>query len=201
MANLLLKYNEAAVASEHPTLDDTLNRAFLVEHVNDGTHGANAARLAGEIAPYGAETPPSGWLECNGATVSRTTYAALFAAIGTTWGSGDGATTFHLPDLRGRFLRGFDHAVGRDPDKAARTACNSGGNTGDHVGSVQTENVGPHFHPGKLSVINLQGDRHGEYVAREGDGTPGYWWAQNIAANFGSETRPINAGVMFIVKY
>ena len=201
MANLLLKYNEAAVASEHPTLDDTLNRAFLVEHVNDGTHGANAARLAGEIAPYGAETPPSGWLECNGATVSRTTYAALFAAIGTTWGSGDGATTFHLPDLRGRFLRGFDHAVGRDPDKAARTACNSGGNTGDHVGSVQAENVGPHVHPGKLSIGLSDAFGSASYIAREGDGAPGLWWSQDIDASLGSETRPINAGVMFIIKY
>nr|BDD44513.1 microcystin dependent protein [Moraxellaceae bacterium] len=48
----------------------------------------------------GAGTPPGVWLECNGQNVSRTDYAALFAAIGTTWGAGDGSTTFTLPDLR-----------------------------------------------------------------------------------------------------
>lgn len=60
----------------------------------------------GVIAPYIAETAPSGWLNCNGAPVSRSTYATLFALIGTNFGNGDGSTTFNLPDFRGRFLRG-----------------------------------------------------------------------------------------------
>jgi microcystin-dependent protein len=57
---------------------------------------------------YAASTAPTGWLLCDGSAVSRTTYAALFAVISTTWGSGDGSTTFNVPDLRGQFLRGFD---------------------------------------------------------------------------------------------
>lgn len=66
--------------------------------------GASAVRTfpPGVILPYGASTAPAGWLNCTGAAVSRTTYAALFAAIGTTYGVGDGSTTFNLPDLRGR---------------------------------------------------------------------------------------------------
>jgi microcystin-dependent protein len=91
----------------------------------------------GTIMPFGGGTIPEGWLLCDGNPVSRTSYAALFAAISTAWGSGDGSTSFHLPDLRGRFLRGRDGTAGRDPDKAGRTAANSGGNTGDNVGSVQ----------------------------------------------------------------
>lgn len=60
----------------------------------------------GTIIHYAGRTVPSGWLICNGANVSRTDYAALFAAIGTIYGAGDGATTFGLPNLGGRFLEG-----------------------------------------------------------------------------------------------
>ena len=60
----------------------------------------------GTIMPYGGATVPSGYLLCNGQVVSRTTYAALFAAIGTTYGTGDGSTTFNVPDLRGKFAEG-----------------------------------------------------------------------------------------------
>lgn len=57
---------------------------------------------AGSVQAYAGSTAPSGWLACDGSPVSRTTYARLFAAIGTTWGTGDGSTTFNVPDLRGR---------------------------------------------------------------------------------------------------
>jgi microcystin-dependent protein len=62
----------------------------------------------GVVLGYTAPTPPAGWLLCDGAAVSRTTYAALFAIIGTTYGIGDGSTTFNLPDSRGRASAGFD---------------------------------------------------------------------------------------------
>lgn len=85
----------------------------------DGTQGItapaiNAGNIVGEVAFFGMTTPPAGWLKANGAAVSRTTYAALFAAIGTTFGSGDGSTTFNLPDLRGEFIRGWDDGRGVD---------------------------------------------------------------------------------------
>ncbi|MGY0794330.1 phage tail protein [Azospirillum argentinense] len=63
---------------------------------------------AGQIAYFAMAAAPAGWLKANGALVSRTTYADLFAAIGTTFGAGDGSTTFKLPDLRGEFVRGWD---------------------------------------------------------------------------------------------
>ena len=58
--------------------------------------------------------PPSGYLKCNGAAVSRTTYADLFAEIGTAFGAGDGSSTFNVPDFRGEFVRGWDDSRGVD---------------------------------------------------------------------------------------
>lgn len=72
--------------------------------IGDLTAGGNLMTLgmAGVIQMFGGETPPPGWLICDGSTVSRTTYPELFDAIGINWGEGDGSTTFNLPDLRGR---------------------------------------------------------------------------------------------------
>lgn len=70
----------------------------------------------GKIIMFAGNTAPEGTLYCNGAAISRTTYSELFAAIGTTYGAGDGSTTFNLPDLRGKWMMGADaeHAVGEE---------------------------------------------------------------------------------------
>ncbi|WP_039758410.1 phage tail protein [Bartonella queenslandensis] len=70
---------------------------------------------SGLIGPFGMERLPDGWLLCDGHAYSRRTYRALFEAIGTTWGEGDGATTFNVPDFRGMFLRGMDYERNLDP--------------------------------------------------------------------------------------
>jgi|GEM_PF-1987391 len=72
---------------------------------------------AGMIAPFAMETPPEGWLECDGREVSREDYINLFTAIGTIWGDGDGQATFNLPDFQGQFLRGWPGG-GLDPERA-----------------------------------------------------------------------------------
>lgn len=93
----------------------------------DGKRLLNVDDLAGMI-PSGAvmyfagQTAPTGWLKANGAAVSRSTYAALFAAIGTTYGAGDGRSTFNLPDLRGEFVRGWDDGRGIDSGRAFGSA-------------------------------------------------------------------------------
>ena len=93
----------------------------------DGKRLLNVDDLAGMI-PSGAvmyfagRNAPTGWLKANGAAVSRTTYAALFAAIGTTYGAGDGRSTFNLPDLRAEFLRGWDDGRGIDSGRAFGSA-------------------------------------------------------------------------------
>ena len=102
--------------------------------------GISSLVPAGVILAFGGATAPTGWLLCNGAAISRVTYLDLFNAIGTAHGYGDNIAvtgTFNLPDYRGRFIRGVDGAVTRDPNAATRTAANTGGNTGDNVGSVQ----------------------------------------------------------------
>ena len=93
----------------------------------DGKRLLNADDLSGMV-PSGAvlyfagQTAPAGWLKANGAAVSRTAYAALFAAISTTYGAGDGITTFNLPDLRGEFMRGWDDGRGIDRGRAFGSA-------------------------------------------------------------------------------
>ena len=69
----------------------------------------------GSVVLFAANSPPANFLECDGSTISRTTYAQLFAVISTTWGIGDGATTFNIPDYRGEFIRGWDNGRGVDP--------------------------------------------------------------------------------------
>ncbi len=73
---------------------------------------ASASPSAGFIIGYGAADVPTGWLPCDGREVSRATYAALFAAIGETWGAGDGSSTFLIPDGRGRALIGAGTGAG-----------------------------------------------------------------------------------------
>jgi len=93
----------------------------------------------GKISFFGHETAEaSKFLPCDGSAVSRATHAKLFAKIGTSWGIGDGSTTFNLPDMRGQVPRGKDGGAGIDPDAGSRTA-NNGGNSGDAIGSYQAD--------------------------------------------------------------
>lgn len=105
----------------------------------------------GTIIYYAGRTVPSGWLICNGANVSRTDYAALFAAIGTIYGTGDGVTTFGLPNMGGRFLEGTTytgsvgtyHSAGLPNITGSFT---SHGNTGSMVTTGPFTNGGPRIH-------------------------------------------------------
>jgi microcystin-dependent protein len=77
---------------------------------------------AGAVMTFAMNTAPSGWLKADGSAVSRATYAVLFTAIGTTFGAGDGSTTFNLPDMRGEFARGWDDGRGVDSGRAFGSA-------------------------------------------------------------------------------
>lgn len=112
------------------------------------------ASPAGMITMFGGSTPPAGWLLCNGSAVSRSTYAELFAVIGTTYGPGNGTTTFNLPDLAGRFPLGQGAGAGLTP----RTLGNKSGE----------ENVA-------LTVSQLPSHTHS--IARDwGGGASSYAW-------------------------
>ena len=91
---------------------------------------------AGSLMPFAGSTAPNGYLLCYGQLVSRTTYSALFAAIGITYGAGDGVTTFQLPDLRGRVISGFDAMGGN-----AASRLTSIGNTLGSAGGSETHTL------------------------------------------------------------
>lgn len=104
---------------------------------------ADRASLVGAVVPYAGASAPYGWLFCYGQNVSRTTYAALFAILGTTYGAGNGSTTFGLPDLRGRVPFGLDNMGGSAASRltGAQTGginANALGNTGGEQGHTQT---------------------------------------------------------------
>ncbi len=88
---------------------------------------------AGAVMPYAGASAPTGWILCYGQAVSRSTYADLFTAISTTYGVGDGSTTFNLPDLRGRVAAGKDDMGGAS---ANRLTNQSGGLNGDTLGAT-----------------------------------------------------------------
>jgi microcystin-dependent protein len=155
---------------------------------------------AGIIAPFAGTSAPSGWLACNGAAVSRTTYATLFAAIGTTWGAGDTTTTFNVPDLRGAFLRGSGTSS-LDPSSPRS------------VGTFQAEAYLNHNHgvtdPGhNHSYTTNSGTRNGDgsgssYMINASTfstGTSTTGLTVNTSTTGGTETRPDNYAVLYIIK-
>ena len=85
-------------------------------------HAVDSSLPSGAVMYFAMQSAPTGWLKADGSAVSRTQYPALFAAIGTTFGVGDGRTTFNLPDLRGEFVRGWDGGRNIDPGRAFGSA-------------------------------------------------------------------------------
>ena len=129
----------------------------------------------GSVIPWSDSSIPTGFLNCDGAAVSRSTYADLFATIGTTYGSGDGSTTFNLPNLQD------DIVMGRSPTKAlastggANTVTNVGnasGNTGNRT--IGNPTRAPHSHPGSGNAANNQlGQSSGPPVISGGNSNTG----------------------------
>lgn len=127
----------------------------------EGVEGVNT----GLIVPWGNNSTPSGFLDCDGAAVSRTTYANLFAVIGTTYGVGDGSTTFNVPDLQDRIV------VGKSPTKALASTAGantvaSTGNVGGSAGNttIDIPTLAAHTHPmrgggsGMSAIPNPEGN-------------------------------------------
>ena len=111
--------------------------------------------VAGDLKPWPAASVPAGWLDCDGAVVSRTTYAALFAAVGTAWGAGDGSTTFGLPDLRRRTLVGAGGAA------TAVLGNTVGSRGGAEAHTLTTAEMPAHTHPTSIVAGNYVGSGFG----------------------------------------
>ena len=142
------------------------------------------------------------WLICDGSAISRTTYSDLFLVVGTTWGVGDGSSTFNLPDLRGAFLRGIGDGSFSGRTKSGETT----------VGAFQEDQMQDHGH--------FASNFNGNVNDFAGGSTATYGWTQyntvdyfrlvggfhnaggsNSNPNAGAEVRVYNAGIQFCIKY
>ena len=149
----------------------------------------------GAVFFFAGSSCPSGALENDGAPVSRSGATAnLFAAIGTLWGAGDGSTTFNKPDLRGYFVRGYDHGRGIDAGRA--------------IASAQADMVGPHNHnfsgvpadsgdPSTVDVGSTAGSPYNALALGPASGAG----SLRIANSTGAETRPKNVAMLSCIKF
>ena len=147
----------------------------------------------GDVKLWFTETAPTGWLELDGVDKSRSAHAALFAVWGTTFGVGNGLTTFGIPDMRGQFVRGWDHGAGTDPDAASRTD-RGDGTTGDRVGTGQADEFKEHTHSGKFAILGIFNDGGSGGASR-------ITADQTVGNTGGNETRGKNVAAMFCVKF
>lgn len=163
----------------------------------------------GSVIFLARSTIPAGFrlLKANGAAVSRTTYAALFAAIGTTFGAGDGVTTFNLPDLRGEFPRGWDDGRGVDSGRVFGSA--QGGMILNHTHSGTTSSDGAHTHTydrfSNGAGLNLQGggslgDNTSTATGSAGSHTH-TMTTGNPNSGGGAENRPRNIALLGVIAY
>lgn len=162
---------------------------------------------SGFIGEYGGLAAPAGWLICDGSAVSRTTYAALFTAIGTNFGVGDGSTTFNIPDFRGRFARGYDTSGSIDPSRVFGSTQASALQSHQHISDTPTVFVGAQTSPFGDTTVSVT--RTGFSTAGSGsdhygmtnDGTTYSGFNPNAAGQVSAtETRPTNVAVSFIIK-
>ncbi|WP_432728572.1 phage tail protein [Variovorax sp. W6] len=127
----------------------------------------------GMVCYFAQATPPTGYLKRNGAAVSRTTYARLFAKIGTTYGAGDGSTTFNLPDGRGVFDRGLDDGRGLDPGRTLGSYQDSANLSHAH-GVVDPGHAHAITDPGHAHGVSDPGHSHSTWTDAQGHHSHGY---------------------------
>lgn len=141
---------------------------------------------------------PVGSLECDGTELDVTIYSTLHGEIGFNHG-GNGLDKFRIPDYRGMFLRGWDHAAGTDPDAASRIMANLGGVTGDLLGAIQFSQNISHAHNFILDepANDAPGSYHGYVRNRVFNWRP----VMRTYADGGAEARSINATTLFCIKY
>ena len=173
---------------------------------------------SGSVFCMAVATVPSGYLECNGAAVSRSTYAVLFAVIGTAYGTGNGSTTFNLPDLRGEFVRGFDN--GRGVDSGRSIASSQSSQFGQHNHNVSASSSSSVTDPGHKHTMNFNlgnlissggafGMKDSGTADRMNTATTGISVSTSTSisqSNRGgtsnsSETRPRSIAMMYVIKF
>jgi phage-related tail fiber protein len=164
--------------SDGVTVSGTVN---ATEFEGDGSALTGIEGMpAGSVIWFADSAAPTGYLKANGAEISRTTYDNLFTAIGTTFGTGDGSTTFDLPDLRGEFIRGWDDGRSVDSDRS--------------FGSAQADELKSHGHYRQVLAAPGTGGGTAPYITGSTDG------AYNGLFG-GAETRPRNIALLACIKF
>lgn len=163
----------------------------------------------GTILPYGGPVNSAneellieaGWLPCDGRQVRKDKYPVLYKKIGNSWGKGDGVSTFNIPDPRGLFLRGVDVNGTRDLDASDRTDVN-GNRMGPVVGRFEMDEFAKHSHSLRKTVYvharSFKGENASDKPLKDSSGNVFLTKTDNAG---GSETRPKNAYVYYLIKY
>lgn len=158
---------------------------------------------AGAVMSFAMSTVPTGWLECDGSAISRSTYAQLFATIGTTFGVGNGSTTFNIPDLRGYFVRGWAHGGSIDSGRAFGSTQTGAIESHNHTFAGNALPTHSHTIPARVNdAAGGLADGSGGISAdisttSVSAGTP----TGTIGNTGGTETRPYNVALMYCIKY
>ncbi len=166
-------------------------------------------RDVGTVFYSAASAAPRGALKANGAAVSRTTYAALFAAIGTDYGAGDGSTTFNVPDLRGEFVRGLDDGRGIDSGRVRGSAQSDQISSHSHSGTALS--AGSHTHttayradrapPGDGNAVAGDESFYGGDMVTTTSASGVHTHVLSISATGGNEVRPRNVALLACICY
>ncbi|MCY1196395.1 Phage Tail Collar Domain protein [compost metagenome] len=177
-----------------PSAGDSTTRVATTAFVQNAAQ--SVAVPAGFVLPFAASAPPAGWLRANGAAVSRTTYAALFAAIGTTYGAGDGSTTFNLPDVRAEFPRFWDDGRGIDANPSPRAIGSS------QLGTAFVFDIGSNASVAVSRVLGLNGLQSraaigvDSSVVSDYNSAVGFYSTSSTASGGLPESAELNWGVM-----
>ena len=161
----------------------TPNRALVSDASGKVAVGAATVGLipCGAVTVSASNTVPSGWLAANGAAVSRSAYSALFGVISTLYGAGDGTSTFNLPDLRGYFARGY--------------GTNVDGSASGTFGVKQQDELQSHTHTYTAPAAAVLYFNNNNDIAGSRTAT-----TTNTGATGGTETRPKNIAMLYIIK-
>lgn len=174
-----------------PELQQTGTMALFFQKLLDYIPSVAAGAQPGTVQMFAGASIPSGWLECDGSAVSRTTYAGLFSAISTTWGVGDGSTTFNLPDLRGRVPIGVGTGVGL----TARTLADTGG---EEAHALTEAELAQHNHAAASGSFAVTGSGLSSTTGTADLGSEAN--TANAGSGTAHENMPPFAAVKFMVK-
>jgi len=175
---------------------------------------------SGAVFCIAVATVPSGYLECNGAAVNRTTYAALFAVIGEQYGAGNGSSTFNIPDLRGEFIRGFDNGRGVDNNRNIASSQSDQNDSHTHSFSATTSNKSLTGEVKKIAeTFSSSGEATGVFTKTSSivagatpsrvDSSPSGSFSMDAShthtlsgstGSQGGEARPRNIAMMYVIK-